>query len=399
MTTNSQERSSERTLIDLVEPVRTWNRSSPHTATFTYIELSSIDQETKTIARPHQIASADAPSRARQIVATNDVLVATVRPNLNGVARVGAALDGAIASTGFCVLRPKPEMLDSSYLFHWVRTSTFVQEMAQLAKGASYPAVTDKDVLAARIPLPPVAEQQRIAALLDRADALARADELAAAIAAQIPDAMFRESFGDVVNNSMGWPTARLGDVARIVRGASPRPKGDPRYFGGSIPWLLISDVTSQPGMFVTRTREGVTEEGRARSVYVRSGTLILTNSATVGIPKVVALDTCIHDGFLAFVELDSSIQRDFLYWFLRQLRHHLGQLAPMGTQKNLNLSIVSNLRIPIPPTAVRAQFLARAECAGVVSSALRAKREAASSLITELRSIAFSSPHLLFSQ
>src|SRR4051812_40057640 len=100
---------------ELVEPVKTWNplRANPDEA-FDYIDLSAVDQAAKAIIGAREVTCGEAPSRARQLVATGDVLVSTVRPNLNGIAKVNAEFDGATASTGFCVLRPLPNLLSSS---------------------------------------------------------------------------------------------------------------------------------------------------------------------------------------------------------------------------------------------------------------------------------------------
>jgi len=132
-------------LGDLVTPVGTWTpeRDSPDEK-FTYVDLSAVDQDEKAIVGARELPCADAPSRARQVVNDGDVLVSTVRPNLNAVARVPAELHGATASTGFCVLRPHPKKLDSRYLFHWVRSKQFIGEMARRATGASYPVSTPK---------------------------------------------------------------------------------------------------------------------------------------------------------------------------------------------------------------------------------------------------------------
>ena len=104
----------------LVAPAKTWNPSrSPSDEVFTYPDLSAVDQESKLIIAARELSCGEAPSRARQLVVKGDVLVSTVRPNLNGVARVPDQLDGATASTGFCVLRAREPRLDGGYLFHW----------------------------------------------------------------------------------------------------------------------------------------------------------------------------------------------------------------------------------------------------------------------------------------
>jgi type I restriction enzyme, S subunit len=159
---------------DLVEPVRTWNPAATPDTTFNYVDLSAIDQIEKQIKFTVPVRGAEAPSRARQLISKGDILVSTVRPNLNGVAPVIDSFDGATASTGFCVLRPRSEKLSSNYLLHWVRSPQFINHMVREATGASYPAVSDRIIKASHIPLPPLDEQRRIAAILDKADALRR---------------------------------------------------------------------------------------------------------------------------------------------------------------------------------------------------------------------------------
>lgn len=89
-----------------MERAQTWNPSrSPVDGVFEYIDLSAVDQAAKVIISARELPCSEAPSRARQLVQSADILVSTVRPNLNGVASVPGQLDGATAYTGFCVLR------------------------------------------------------------------------------------------------------------------------------------------------------------------------------------------------------------------------------------------------------------------------------------------------------
>ena len=134
---------------------------------FIYIDISSIDRITKKIVSPSVIVGKSAPSRARRIVNKGDVLVATTRPNLNAVALVGDDLNGQICSTGLCVLRPKIELLDSRFLYHYTMHREFVNSLSELVSGAMYPAVTDKQVFDQIIPLPPLVEQRRIVVALE----------------------------------------------------------------------------------------------------------------------------------------------------------------------------------------------------------------------------------------
>jgi len=134
-------------------------------STFTYVDISSVDNAAKRIVGSRPIAGKDAPSRARQHLAHNDVLVSMTRPNLNAVAKVPDNLDKAIGSTGFDVLRCKE--IEPDWIFYTVRSPAFVQAMSDLVQGALYPAVRSEDVRSYLISLPPLNEQRRIVAKLD----------------------------------------------------------------------------------------------------------------------------------------------------------------------------------------------------------------------------------------
>jgi type I restriction enzyme S subunit len=210
-------------LAKLVLDVTTRNPGTKPNETFTYVDLSAVDQAQKAITGARVLVGSEAPSRARQVICADDVLVSTVRPNLNGVALVPEDYDGAIASTGFCVLRPNRKHLDPVFLFHWVQSPAFVAEMVRKATGASYPAVSDRIVQQSLIPLPPLCEQRRIAAILDQADALRATRREALAKLDEMAQAIFVEMFGDPILNQKSWPKVCLKDaLARIESGWSP---------------------------------------------------------------------------------------------------------------------------------------------------------------------------------
>ena len=226
--------------------VETWNplRAAPDEE-FRYIDLSAVDQDTKSITEAREIACAEAPSRARQLVRTGDVLVSTVRPNLNGVALVPNDLNGATASTGFCVLRPDPEKLSGSYLFHWVKSAAFVGDMVSKATGASYPAVSDRIIFESLFPLPPLEEQRRIAAILDQAETLRTQRRTALALQGSLTQSLFLDMFGDPVANPKGWPTESLTDLCHCYSGGTPS-KAKKEYWEGELPWFSAKDMKAE---------------------------------------------------------------------------------------------------------------------------------------------------------
>ena len=183
-------------LRDVCENVATEDPTK-HNKTIDYIDISAIDAEAKEIVDYKTVLSAEAPSRARQKVYTGDVLVSTVRPNLNAVATIKAHENDIIASTGFCVLRAKRELALSRYIFEFTKTPKFVSALVSQATGASYPAVSNKIVLNERIPLPPLPTQQKIADILDRASALIEQRKTQIAKLELLVKSQFVEMFGD----------------------------------------------------------------------------------------------------------------------------------------------------------------------------------------------------------
>jgi len=118
------------------------------TGDFVYIDISSIDRETKRISDPKPLTLSQAPSRAKQVLKAGDILVSMTRPNLNAVALVPDQLDGAIGSTGFHVLRSR--WLNPGFLLALVQTQSFVDAMSAVVQGALYPAVRPRDIFYAQ---------------------------------------------------------------------------------------------------------------------------------------------------------------------------------------------------------------------------------------------------------
>ena len=147
------------TIGEVVEPVI--EQSGPSgKGSFTYIDISSIDNKRKAITEPKTLHVKEAPSRARQKLLPNDVLVSMTRPNLNAVAIVPSELRNAIGSTGFCVLRAKEVI--PKLLFYLTQTSSFINAMCEVVQGALYPAVRPKDIKNHQIPVAPIDEQEKI---------------------------------------------------------------------------------------------------------------------------------------------------------------------------------------------------------------------------------------------
>lgn len=137
-----------------------------------YIDISSVDNETKRVTGYQTIAFGEAPSRARKAVKRGSVLVSTVRPNLNAVAMLEDDTPNiTVASTGFCILDCK-ENVNNRFIFNFCKSKAFIDDMVSQATGASYPAVSDKIVRSALVPNYSYEEQCQISEVLDRVSAV-----------------------------------------------------------------------------------------------------------------------------------------------------------------------------------------------------------------------------------
>ena len=114
------------------------------------------------------------------------------------------------------------------------------------------------------------------------------------------------------------WKHGKLGDFAEIKRGGSPRPIQE--YLSDSgLRWLKISDVTSLQTPFVIDIKDHIIEAGLRKTVFLKAGSLVLSNSATPGVPKILDVDSCIHDGWLYFPE--SKFSKEYLYLYFKKQR------------------------------------------------------------------------------
>jgi type I restriction enzyme S subunit len=157
---------------EFVKPTKQMNPQLLGRSDFWYVDITSIDRQSKTIVEPKLLKIEDAPSRARKHISANDILVSTVRPNLNAVAKVPKHLDNQIASTGFCVLRPDTKKLNSEYLFAIVQSKYFIDHLVKNETGANYPAVSDGIILDTPIPVPPLSKQEEFAGVVARVEGL-----------------------------------------------------------------------------------------------------------------------------------------------------------------------------------------------------------------------------------
>jgi len=183
---------------DITAPVEKVLPQNKYSDQFIYLDISSIDNMKHSIVEPKRYSKSEAPSRARQLVQTNDILFSTVRTYLENVAMVPEIYDGQIASTGFSVLRAGA-MVVPKFMFYYILTNSFLEPLNELQRGTSYPAVRDGDVRIQPFPLPPLGEQEAITSQLEqRLSVVAEVEAVVAALlarSARLRQAILKQAF------------------------------------------------------------------------------------------------------------------------------------------------------------------------------------------------------------
>lgn len=200
--------------------------------------------------------------------------------------------------------------------------------------------------------LPPLSEQTAIADILDALDNKINLLHRQNKTLEQLAETLFRKWFVEGVSED--WKPQPLGKFVEIKRGGSPRPIHDFISETG-LNWLKISDVTSVDSPFIFEIKEKIKEEGLSKTTYLKKGSLVLSNSATPGIPKILDVDSCIHDGWLHFPK--SKFSNEFLYLFFKHIRPELLQLGNGSIFTNLKTDILKEYVLAIPDDKSLALF------------------------------------------
>ena len=150
------------------------------------------------------------------------------------------------------------------------------------------------------------------------------------------------------------WEEGVLGDYVEIKRGGSPRPIQDYLVDSG-LRWLKISDVTALQSPFIIDIKEHIKVDGLNKTVFLKAGALVLSNSATPGIPKILDVDSCIHDGWLYFPK--SKLSNEFLYLLFKFIRKDLVQLGNGSVFTNLKTDILKNYPFSMPANNTLSMF------------------------------------------
>ena len=283
---------------------------------------------------------------------------------------VGRAIRGYVGST---LAKISANELDDLYLFYFVQSKYTLLNTNK--KGTGTPHLNQELLKQQRLLVPPLFEQRcivsRIEELLSSLDEgvktlLKIKEQLKIYRQAVLKDAFegkFTEKWRN--NNAISissWKEKRIFDLCEVVRGGSPRPAKDPRFYGGNIPFMKVADITKNKTPFISSTEFSITELGLKKTRKVGPNTLLLTNSgATLGVPTICTFETTFNDGIAAFLGLDPRSLL-FFYYFWTFKTSDLRAINMGAAQPNLNTEIIGNVKISLPTIPEQQEIVSEIE-------------------------------------
>lgn len=326
-----------------------------------YVGLEDISGETGAVS-PRRVSAGELQS-PKFAYSSAHLLYGKLRPNLRKVTR---PLEPGICSTDILPLLPG-EIADRDYLFHWLRTPDVVETVTSRTSGVNLPRISPQRLLELEVPLPPLAEQRRIAALLDRAEAVRRKREESRRLVEELLRSVFLEMFADPVRNEKGWEVMRVGDLCRVL-GGKRLPKGS-AYSAAPTPFRYIRAMDISHGRVAHAQLRFLTPEVQARIARytVSEGDVVITIAGTIGevapvetslaganltenAAKLCAIQPEVYDpNFLAALFRDPGIKANLLA--------ETGQV----TIRKLALFRIERVVIPVPPIELQRAYAERA--------------------------------------
>lgn len=365
MISNYNSSTKKITLRDVTEKTETLDPKKFPNHPFIYIDVSAVSNKSFSIEDPTTILGKEAPSRARKVVRSKDVIFATVRPTLKRVSLINEKYDNQLCSTGFCVLRSKKECIDTNYLFFQLLTKGFIEYTRTKQRGVSYPAISDKDLLDYEFNIPDLNTQQQISNLLKTVfDAINIQREISTKLN-ELKKAMMHHLFThgtkgektkitEIGEIPESWESASLGSLIELSQYGLSK-KGNTN---GSYPILRM---TNQDNGHINLNNLQYVEldniELKKFEVLKRDIIFNRTNSLEL-VGKTSIFDTdqkgVVFASYLIRIRtIKEKLLPEYLNYYLNfnESQKRLRELATRGvSQSNISASRLATFIVPVPP-------------------------------------------------
>lgn len=249
------------------------------------------------------------------------------------------------------------ENLNGKFLYYFL--DSYVEKLREQSIGGVIKYIKLGNLTDAEIPLPNLATQQRIATILDQADAIIQNNRAIVQKYDALTQSLFLDMFGDPIHNLKKWAVVKFSEVGNLDRGKSKhRPRNAPELLNGPYPLIQTSDVANSGG-YIKKYKSTYSELGLKQSKMWPKGTLCITIAANIANTGILTFDACFPDSVVGFVPNDKTNNIYVQNW-MSFLQEMIEEKAPMAAQKNINLAILRDLEFMNPPIELQNQFAGR---------------------------------------
>jgi type I restriction enzyme S subunit len=363
-------------------PIQDYLTDDPHGVN--WISISDASASGKFINETKKRIRLEGVTRSRMVKPGDFLLTNSMsfgRPYIMGTS--GCIHDG------WLVLSSKHGDVDQDYFFHLLGSGFIYAKFTKLAAGATVKNLNIDLVSGVEVSFPPLAEQRRIAAILDQAETLRTQRRAALAQLDNLTQSLFLDMFGDPVVNPKGLPVVKFGDVGTLDRGISKhRPRNAPELLGGNHPLVQTGEVSNCDGYIRSYTHT-YSDIGLRQSKMWPAGTLCITIAANIAKTGILTFDACFPDSVVGF-RADDPATVEYVRVWLSFLQKALEDSAPESAQKNINLAILRGLNIPAPPLARQQTFATRIQAIEALKATHRSALAQLDALFASLQQRAF---------
>lgn len=250
--------------------------------------------------------------------------------------------------------------ISQKYLNYYLQFSR--KQLHTFSQGSTFTAINSGDLKGIQINLPSLTKQEYIGNLLNVIDQdISKTNQII-----QKTEVLKQGLMQELLTKGIGhkkfkktkigefpieWKVERLGDVAQVERGKfSHRPRNDPKFYGGSIPFIQTGDVVNSKGR-IRSYSQTLNDQGLKVSKLFRKGTIVLTIAANIGDTGILEFDACFPDSLVGITP-SSHMDSAYFEYYLRSRKSYLNSISTQSAQKNINLAKLNPMLIVVPPTS-----------------------------------------------
>lgn len=262
---------------------------------------------------------------------------------------------GAIASSLVII---RSTSIFNQYLNYYLGSPTITRYIKRNNNGSSQPNLSAKSVSSFILPIPPLAEQERIVAELDLLSSIIDKKKAQLKELDQLAQSIFYDMFGDPITNEKGWEVKKMGEIGTIVGGSTPSTNDDSNW-DGTINWVTPAELGEQ--LYYGETIRKLTEMGARGLTMMPAGTVLLSSRAPIGKLAITTTPMCCNQGFKNII-CDKIINNVFLYYYLKNTMDLVKALGRGATFKEVSKSAISSFKVILPPLPLQQEFASKIE-------------------------------------